>query len=189
MRAHGLGGGGERLDGLHHGLGGHDWCPWVVEGDREGHLHDSMGDGDNGPSVVHNSRHLCRGRCNVHVQAILLGAGTRREGERERGREGEREKRRGRKGVSTTEECDIRRLLRPTAVGIPAISVGMHCVGSPYCASYVLLSGRSVGVVARLLRGKQAQGSFPRTPHRKTPSLSLSLFLTLNVSSSEESPL
>ena len=68
MWAHGLWGGRERLHGMHHGLCGHYRCPSLRERDRERHLHDSVGDGHNWPSWVHDGGH---GRRDVHVHAVL----------------------------------------------------------------------------------------------------------------------
>lgn len=87
MRAHRLWGGREGLDWLHHGLRGHDRCPGIVEGDGEGHLHDAVGDGDDGSRWVHDG-HLCGSGCNVHVQTVLLVGGEGGEvGERGRKRD------------------------------------------------------------------------------------------------------
>ena len=179
MRAHGLGGRGERLDGLHHGLGGHDWYPWVVEGDREGHLHDSMRDGDNGPSMVHDSGHLCCGGCNVHVQAVLLGAGRGREGEEE----GE-EKSVNNRGMRYQAPVASHRCWHSSHFRWHAL-----CGFSLLRKLLIRRVACNVSVVARLhlSAGKRARAPSHIPPAAKTPSLSL--FLTLNVSSSEESPL
>ena len=71
MRAHGLWGGSEGLDGVHHGhgLGGHDGCPGLRERDGERHLHDPMRNGHDG-ARVHDGWHSC---CvgDVHFHAIL----------------------------------------------------------------------------------------------------------------------
>ena len=73
MGAHGLRGGREGLDRVHHGLGGHHGSPGLRERDGERHLHDPVGDGHDG-SRVHDGGH---GRCvgDVHVHTILQGEG------------------------------------------------------------------------------------------------------------------
>ena len=69
MRAHGLRGGGQGLDRVHHGLGGHHRSSSLRQGDWEWHLHEAMRDGDDG-GWIHDGRHGSRVG-NMHVHSIL----------------------------------------------------------------------------------------------------------------------
>ena len=67
--AHGLRGGREGVDMVHHWLGGHHGSPRLRQGDREGHLHDPVRDGNDG-ARVHDGGHGHRVG-DVHFHAVL----------------------------------------------------------------------------------------------------------------------